>query len=366
MKVILIIISIIIVLMFLGFAYVLITKRNKKVKVSIKQPSGVDLGEYVTIGDIQQYLYHRGENIHNPVMLFLHGGPGSPMLPFAQDFQLPWEKHVTIVHWEQRNSGKTFYKNNPKDVNSTTTIEQLITDTFEIVLYLKQKYKKEKIWIMGHSWGSFLGSLFIQQYPQLVKGYIGVGQVVDMFENERIGFEKTLEFAISNEYKKDIQKLSSLKPYPTKVFNHDLKNNLKKLRKIQGKYGLAAKPTAKLVLSAATSPFYSLKDLRYLMLADIDGISHGQSLIFKELFGTYNLATTYQVPVFYIHGMKDWQTPYSILEEYFDTLTAPQKEVYPIIDAGHATMLDKPLEFTNAVLSILKSTNEEKQRTRVI
>ncbi|QUH18571.1 alpha/beta fold hydrolase [Alkaliphilus sp. B6464] len=363
MKVVFIITGAFIFLFVFGLICLLITKRKRKKKsrVSIKQPSGIDFGEYVTIGNIQQYLYHRSENIHNPVMLFLHGGPGSPMLPFAQDFQLPWEKYVTVVHWEQRNSGKTFYQNISKEVTPTTTIKQLISDTHEIVLYLKEKYGKEKIWIMGHSWGSVLGSLFVHQYPQLVSGYIGVGQVVNMLENERIGFEKALENAISAECKKDIQALESLEPYPTKVFNQDMKNKLSTLRKIQGKYGLAASPTAKLIISAATSPFYSLKDLRYLIFADIDGISHGQSLIFQELFGTLNLntVTTYQVPIFYIHGTEDWQTPYPIVAEYYHTITAPKKGFYSISGAGHATMLDKPIEFCNALLSILGRSDDD-------
>ncbi|WCR28064.1 hypothetical protein L3476_04635 [Paenibacillus thiaminolyticus] len=78
---------------------------SKRIQIS-SAGKGIDCREFVTIGGIPQYLHHRGESTDNPVMLFLHGGPGSPMLPFAQEFQLPWEKRVTVVHWDQRNSGE--------------------------------------------------------------------------------------------------------------------------------------------------------------------------------------------------------------------------------------------------------------------
>jgi len=362
MKTVLVIVGVVLILLLSGLIWLLFAKKKHNKRVAITTSDGIDLGEYVTIGGIQQFLYHRGENINNPVILFLHGGPGSPMLPFVQDFQLPWEKHLTVVHWEQRNSGKTFYKNDPSKVAPTTTIDQLVADTHEIVLYLKQKYGKDKIWIVGHSWGSILGSLFVHRHPQSVQGYIGVGQVVDMFENEQIGFDKALECITAANCDKDIQTLQLLKPYPVRKFDSEMKNKLSKLRKVQGKYKLAASPTAKLVYSAITSPFYSIKDMRYMILADIDGINHGQQLIFQELFETFDLksvTTDYQVPMFYIHGTRDWQTPYSIVEKYYASVVAPQKGFYPILDAGHATMLDKPLDFSNALLSIIRKVDEE-------
>lgn len=191
------------ILIFMVCLTLFIAYKKKKIAKKIHILStgkGIDHREFVTIGGIPQYLHHRGEDRDNPVMLFLHGGPGSPMLPFAQEFQIPWEKRVTVVHWDQRNSGKTYFKSDPKQITPTTTIDQMIKDTYEVVEYLKNKYQKQKIMIMGHSWGSVLGSLFIKKYPQLVQAYIGVGQVVNMVENERVGYEKALE-TIKNAWK---------------------------------------------------------------------------------------------------------------------------------------------------------------------
>jgi len=112
----------------------------------------IELEEYVPINGISQYLFHSGSSYDNPVMVFLHGGPGGPASLFAHAFQDRWEDLFTVVHWDQRGAGKTLTKN-PK---SYPTVALLIQDLLEIIEYLKRKYHKEKVVILGHSWGSVL------------------------------------------------------------------------------------------------------------------------------------------------------------------------------------------------------------------
>lgn len=334
--------------------YWFIYTKKRGAACHIAAPNGIDEGEYVTIGGIQQYFYHRGENKDHPVLLFLHGGPGSPMLPFAQDFQFPWEQKVTVVHWEQRNSGKTYFANDPKQVTPTTTMEQALQDTYEVVSYLKRKYKKDRILLLGHSWGSILGSLFTLQYPHMVQAYIGVGQVVNLFENERIGYEKALECSIQAGNQKDISALRSLSPYPEYQFNDAMNRKLMKLRKLQGKYSLAMRPSPELVMSIFCSPFYTFKDIRYMLMSDVLVVK--QRSIMEYLFKSFDLnaiSSDYKVPVFYIHGENDWQTPYSLARQYFEQIKAPLKQFYSIPCAGHATMLDQKDKFTEALFNVI-------------
>jgi pimeloyl-ACP methyl ester carboxylesterase len=320
--------------------------------------NGIDCREFVTIGGISQYLHHRGEDINNPVMLFLHGGPGEPILPFSQEFQILWEKHVTVVHWDQRNCGKTYFQNDPKQVTPTTTVDQMIQDTYEIVEYLRNKYHKEKIIILGHSWGSVLGSLFIQKYPELVQAYIGVGQVVNMRDNERVGYEKVLETAEKAGNDHHYQALLRLEPYPTPAFGDEMIQKLKHVRKFQRKYKLSAGPTPELVMNALCSPFYTLKDTRYFF---ISGAADGrQDHIWKYLMESYDLSTIgtdYKIPVFYIHGERDWQTPYPLAQEFFLSIQAPLKLFYSIPDAGHIPMLEQKEKFNEALFDIFERTN---------
>lgn len=335
--------------------------KKKKIAHQIRinpMSNGIDCREFVTIGGISQYLHHRGEDMDNPVMLFLHGGPGEPILPFAQEFQIPWEKHVTIVHWDQRNSGKTYFNNDPKQVAPTVTVDRIVQDTYEIVNYLKEKYHKEKIIILGHSWGSVLGSLFSKQYPELVQAYIGVGQVVNMMDNERVGYEKVLEAAKMAGNDNDYRDLLRLKPYPRPAFDDGMIRNLMKVRKFQRKYKLSAGPTTELILNALGSPFYTLKDMRYFFISGAFG--EGQRPIWEYLWESFDLSSmgaAFDIPVFYIHGERDWQTPYPLAQQFFSTIKAPLKLFYSIPEAGHVPMLEQKGKFNEALFDILERTN---------
>lgn len=351
------------ILIFMVCLTLFIAYKKKKIAKEIHILStgkGIDHREFVTIGGIPQYLHHRGEDRDNPVMLFLHGGPGSPMLPFAQEFQIPWEKRVTVVHWDQRNSGKTYFKSDPKQITPTTTIDQMIQDTYEVVEYLKNKYQKQKIMIMGHSWGSVLGSLFIKKYPKLVQAYIGVGQVVNMVENERVGYEKALETIKNAGNKKDYQALLSLNPYPIVDFNDEMLKKFTKVRKYQSKYKLSAGFTIDLLISGLSSPFYTLKDVSYFFKTGTLG--DGQQHIMKYLMASFDLpslGTKYGIPIFYIHGERDWQTPYPLAKEFFSKIEAPYKLFYSIREAGHVTMLDQKEKFNKAFFDILEQIQLE-------
>lgn len=86
------------------------------------------LEEYVSINGIDQFLYHQGTSYDNPVMLFLHGGPGSVLSLFTGAFQEKWEEIYTVVHWDQRGAGKTLTKNPDK----LPTIDLMLQDLFEV------------------------------------------------------------------------------------------------------------------------------------------------------------------------------------------------------------------------------------------
>lgn len=164
--------------------------------------------EYIPINGISQYLFHCGTDYKNPVLLILHGGPGSAESIFSYTFQEKWENIFTVVHWDQRGAGKTLTENPDEDTFPTTEI--LLNDLKEICDYLKKKYNKKKIILLGHSWGSILGSLYIQSHPEDIEYYIGVGQVVDMLENEKVAYDKTKEAILKANNKHDLKKLNSL------------------------------------------------------------------------------------------------------------------------------------------------------------
>lgn len=303
--------------------------------------------EYVSINGINQYLLHSGTKYDNPVMLFLHGGPGSAESLFAHAFQEKWEDIFTVVHWDQRGSGKTLIKNPDK----YPTIDLLLKDLFEIVQYLKKKYNKQKIIILGHSWGSVLGSTFIKQYPEEVAYYIGVGQVINMIENERVGYEKVKELILQASDKKSIKKLEVLGDYPGDKFDSNFMKKCSKVRKLQGKYNLAVNIGLSICMTAFKSPIFKLSDISALIKAPK---ANEKILEFLFAFDLKSESEEYKIPIYYILGGNDWQTPYVIAQEYFNKISAPNKKFYLIPNAGHMIMLDQPELFFEALLEINK------------
>lgn len=140
--------------------------------------------EYVHAAVIEHYLLHYRSRPEDPVLLFIHGGPGQTESFFAYVVEEYAARDYNIVYYDQRGGGKTWLKNR----RSRPDTETLKNDLLEIVLYLKRIYGKEKIGILGHSWGSVLGSMFVMEHPEHTLCYIGCGQVINILENERTGY----------------------------------------------------------------------------------------------------------------------------------------------------------------------------------
>lgn len=325
----------------------------KQRRQQLNSETGMELKEYRMINGIQQYLVHRTENDELPVLLVLHGGPGESAIPTRYLAQRDWEKYFTVVNWDQRLCGKTLQINADKqtELAATVTLEQLIEDTREICDYLRAKYHQDKIFILGHSWGSVLGSMFARQYPDRVRAYVGVGQVVNMRRNEELGYQKVLQKARIAGADHDVQTLLALTPYPTAEFGQEMMDKMMTVRRLQRKYCLASPITLKDLWQMATTPDVSLNELPVYFEMDFQI----QLPLLKELmdFNLEALDSHYAVPVYYLLGDHDWQTPYPIAEAYFAKIEADRKQLMLIPNAGHNTMTDQPEYFLNALRTVL-------------
>ncbi len=158
----------------------LIIKRPRTPK--IKDEAGRSLAggiaalEKISLGGQPQWILIRGQDRALPVLLFLHGGPGMPMMYLAHTFQRHLEDSFVCVQWDQRGAGKSYYSGMP---TQNLTVEQILKDAEELVQELQVRFGQNKIYLAGHSWGSYLGMLLIQRHPKLFHAYIGIGQVVD-------------------------------------------------------------------------------------------------------------------------------------------------------------------------------------------
>lgn len=263
--------------------------------------------EYIPINGISQYLFHCGTDYKNPVLLILHGGPGSAESIFSYTFQEKWENIFTVVHWDQRGAGKTLTENPDEDTFPTTEI--LLNDLKEICDYLKKKYNK----------------------------------------NEKVAYDKTKEAILKANNKHDLKKLNSLGEYPGEKLDLTSTKTIRKFRKIQAKYNLAININFSLIKNFIKSSIFQLSDVK----AYLNSYNANKSIYkFLENFTLYSKPLKYEVPIFYILGDNDWQTPYNIASKYFNKIDAPYKKLYVIPNAGHMTMMDEPELFFEALSDI--------------
>lgn len=302
--------------------------------------------EFVNINGIEQYFLHYKKKEGAPVLLFLHGGPGFFEHLMAYELDKAWGDCVTQVHWDQRGSGRTWAKSKTKPTN----MKQMLSDLDAVVLYLKEKYQVEKIILLGHSWGSILGSVYAKEHPEHVMAYIGSGQVISMAENEREGYAHALKAAKEAGNEKQINKLLALTSYPDVTHKNILKE-VGFVHKVEMSYA-KNNGNANLMNIMKKSPCFGFKDL----LAMLKSNKVNEALIREALtFDLYQSGTDYAIPVFYILGEKDMTTPVSLTKAYFEKVTAPKKELKMIANAGHNVMYEKMQEYASVLKEIVQT-----------
>lgn len=322
-------------------------QRNIARSRAIPSPDGIDTVERVSIGGIDQWIEVRGESVKNPILLFIHGGPGTAFMPIARVFQDPWEKYFTVVQWDQRGAGKTYTSNSKDVLRGTMNIERMHADTLEMVNYLRKRFGHDKIFILGHSWGSILGLQLAHDHPELLYAYIGVGQATDSWQNEVVLYRDTLAEARRTQNKEAIQQLTSIAPYPSPNIT------FKQIRIMREWSGTLIGP------SRADDSWMSLKAIfltpEYSLLNDLDWI-RGQffsvDMLLPEL-SKVNLATLgydYRVPVFFLEGRHDPYTPSTVAKEFFDRMNAPEKQFEWFENSGHFPFIEEPRRFTNVLV----------------
>ncbi len=180
----------------------------------ITAPSGVQDAYKTKIGGVDQWLTVRGQDRANPMILFVHGGPASPVTPTMWQFQRPIEEYFTVANWDQRASGKSYGETAPDKVADTIRIERYVMDAIEVAEHLKARYKQRKLILMGHSWGTVVGMQAALKRPDLFYAYVGIGQVLNVRENERISFEYAYERAKRENNVEAVKEMASIAPYP--------------------------------------------------------------------------------------------------------------------------------------------------------
>lgn len=289
----------------------------------IETPRGIESTETVMLGGIPQVVNIRGQDRANPVLLFLHGGPGTPMLPFAHAFQDPWEDHFTVVHWDQRGTGLTAGLTPPDALAGTVSFDRMLADTLELSEYLGQRFGQERIVLLGHSWGSMLGLAAVAARPDLYSVYVGTGQAIHPMESERRGYAHVLAVARERGNARAVAALEALAPYPAPRPGAEPEGVAVRhawtARFGGAVYGYTSLGRAMLP-HLAISPDYGPLEAWHVISAD--GTVYTPLMDAITGFDACDFGQHWAVPIVLVVGSADWQVNHQLARDWFDWIDA--------------------------------------------
>ena len=306
---------------------------------------GIETMQKIPINGTEQWISVRGHDTRNPILLYLHGGPGAPDMPLAYTFQTPWEDYFTVVQWDQRGAGKTFAANDPAALASTMTVDQMTADAAEVVSYLRRTYHKQKIFLLGHSWGSVPGVRLAEAHPDWFYAYIGAGQIANMRESEAIGYRFALDEARKQNNQKAVHDLEAIAPYPPPDGKPiDFASIGTQRQWLQYYGGLAWGRTGFESFENAEkiSPDYSDEDFA--------AIDKGSGFTMSHLLGPltdadFTKTTHFDLPILLFLGRHDYSVSHDVAARWFKTLKAPAKKLVWFEDSAHLMMQEQPGRF---------------------
>jgi len=303
---------------------------------AISSAKGINEASYVSIGGIEQWVTIRGEDRSNPVLLFLHGGPGDVTNPWTFAFFAPWEKYFTVVQWDQRGAGRTLRKTG-EAVASTMTVARMTQDGIELAEYLRKHLAKDKIIVVGHSFGTILELGMVRARPELFYAYVGTGQVADEVKNYSAAYDALLQKAQATGNQQAIDDLKRVGPPP-----YSDGQGYGVQRKWSNKFEGAYEFLYGTIGLALVAPGGSIQD--------INDWFDGQILSGERLFdqsrsrGPKELGLEFSLPMFVFEGDEDFTTPTALARQYVVSMKAPHKEFVPI-HGGHFAMFMHSDEF---------------------
>lgn len=300
----------------------------------------------VEIGGRQQGMILKGRSDKNPVLLFLHGGPGTPEYLLMKHFPLNLEDYFTVCWWDQRGSGLSYA---PDIGSGELTVERMVEDTIEVTNYLRERFGKEKIYLMGHSWGTFLGIHAAQLHPALYEAYIGIGQVVCHGESQKLTYAHMTETARAQGDLKTAQKLEALqeKDSSSTALQDILLVNATLFKQGGGMFHDSKKiPLA--FLRAVMTKEYTLADKINFFKGAALTISQPawDTVMSSDLSETI---PALEIPVHIIHGVYDMQTSYDMAKAYFERLIAPEKHFHVFENSAHSPPMEEPERFMRII-----------------
>jgi pimeloyl-ACP methyl ester carboxylesterase len=281
----------------------------------------IDKTEIITIGGIKQYVRIKGKDSSKPLLLFLHGGPGSSVLNKADHITGKLQQHFVVMHWDQRETGETLRLNKS---SQPLTLRLFYNDTHDLIDSLLKRFQRPKLYLAGYSWGSALGFYIADKYPELLHAYIAISPMINQWESEKMA----LGIVKARMGKKAQKELASVKiPFENA---EQLYYHRKWLYRFDGQKLLSLTLPKSFVLAWGVTWFNVWSESCAI-----------------NLFESLRIINC---PVYFFAGEKDYQTNHSITQEYFIKVSAPKKDLFLFTDEGHGLPETDPGLFQDIII----------------
>lgn len=309
----------------------------KKQEIRIMKSFVIDTNYDIDVNNDRQNIRILSTDENNPVILFVHGGPGvcdrSMVIPNQSKYLVD---DFTMVCWDQRMAGKNYRRKKAKE---KMTLDQQVEDLNCVVNYLCERFKKEKIYIVGHSWGSVLSCLFLPKHPEHIKAYIGMGQFVNGPENEQLSYDFVMDYAKQHENKKAIKDLQKIGRPVGGLYKGGI-DALMVQRNYMTKFGGGTYKGRDNIYDSLLKPFF--KSGEYKVIPDLYRYYKGCFYCLEQLWEDIarlefdKSVKKLDVPVYLFQGDHDKNTPTVLARKWFDDLEAPYKEYMPFHESAHS------------------------------
>lgn len=313
---------------------------------------------HVTINGIEQGMFIKGTDKTKPVLLFIHGGPGMPEYAISRKYDTVLEKYFIVCWWDQRGAGLSYNDHISLD---TMTVKQFIPDTIGVTNYLRKRFGQKKIYLMAHSWGTFLGIQVAAQSPELYYAYIGMGQISNQCKSEKLAYKYMINKFNLQGKKNIVRKLEKypidkMDTLPKKYFSGTLRDNA------MHSLGIGTTHNMKSVVTGIFLPV--MENQEYTVSEKINlwrgKIFSGKANL-RDIENSTDLTKKIKkldIPVYFCHGIYDYTVSYSLDKDYFSKLQAPIKGFYTFYKSAHSPLFEEPDKFAGIVeKDILKRAN---------
>ena len=311
----------------------------------------IDEEKFVQLNGIEHWITIKGDRCDNPVILFLHGGPSNPMSPYADAIYGSWKKDFTLVQWDQRGSGKTFIRN-PSTAEAELSIAQMADDGIAVTEYLRQQLHKDKVILMGSSWGSALGMQIVKTRPDLFVAYIGTAQIVSQVANQTASYTTTLAKARTAGDPTMIKSLEEIGSPPWINPRHF--GVLRRATKVlEAKSSIAAPkhwwiPASSYRMEEFEAQYEAAEEYAFLQFVGFKNNGMYSRIDFPAM------GLNFAIPMFFVQGEEDLVTVPEVSKAYFERIQAPKKGYFMVPKAGHnPNLASVAMEYTVLIEQVL-------------